>query len=90
MTWWINQKLHTQIAICVVIGVCLGLFFTDAAILIEPIGIAFLRLLKMLIVPLTFFTLVAGITKLESTKSLGSIGGLTLLFYALSSLVAGT
>ena len=89
MKWWFRQKLYTQILICIVIGVALGLTLGERVSVIQPIGIAFIRLLKMLIVPLTFLTLVAGLTKLDGVKSLRSIGGMTLLYYAVSSLLAG-
>ena len=90
MKWWFRQQLYVQILVAIVVGVALGLAFGDRVALIEPIGTLFIRLLKMLIVPLTFLTLISGITKLDSIHSLRSIGGLALLYYALSSLVAGT
>ena len=90
MKWWFRQQLYVQILVAIVVGVALGLAFGDRVTLIEPIGTLFIRLLMMLIVPLTFLTLISGITKLDSIHSLRSIGGLALLYYALSSLVAGT
>ena len=90
MKWWFRQQLYVQILIAIVVGVALGLAFGDRVALIEPIGTIFIRLLKMLIVPLTFLTLISGITKLDGIHSLRSIGGLALLYYVLSSLVAGT
>lgn len=90
MKWWFRQQLYVQILVAIAVGVALGLAFGDGVALIEPIGTLFIRLLKMLIVPLTFLTLISGITKLDSIHSLRSIGGLALLYYALSSLVAGT
>ena len=89
MKWWFRQKLYTQILVCIVIGVTLGLTLGERVSVIQPVGTAFIRLLKMLIVPLTFLTLVAGLTKLDGVKSLRSIGGMTLLYYAASSLLAG-
>ena len=90
MKWWFRQRLHTQILVCIVIGVALGAIFGERVSLIKPVGTVFIRLLKMLIVPLTFLTLIAGLTKLDGIKSLRSLGGMTLLYYAASSLVAGT
>ncbi|HUT09786.1 MAG TPA: dicarboxylate/amino acid:cation symporter [Thermoguttaceae bacterium] len=89
MKWWFRQQLYTRILVAIVVGAALGVAFGDRVSLIEPIGTIFIRLLKMLIVPLTFLTLISGITKLDSIRSLRSIGGLALLYYALSSLVAG-
>ncbi len=89
MKWWLRQQLYVQILVAIVVGIVLGLIFGERVSIIEPAGTIFIRLLKMLIVPLTFLTLISGITKLESIRSLRSIGGLTMLYYALSSLVAG-
>ncbi len=89
MKWWFRRKLYTQILVCIVVGVALGLIFGDGVSVIKPVGTLFIRLLKMLIVPLTFLTLVAGLTKLDGIKSLRSLGGMTLLYYAASSLLAG-
>ena len=89
MKWWFRQQLYTQIFICIVVGIILGLVFGEKVTVIQPIGDIFIRLLMMLIVPLTFLTLISGITKLDDVKSLRSLGGLTILYYALSSLVAG-
>jgi len=89
MKWWFRQQLFTQILICVAVGIILGLVFGEKVTVIQPIGDIFIRLLMMLIVPLTFLTLISGITKLDDVKSLRSLGGLTIFYYALSSLVAG-
>lgn len=88
MKWWIRQQLYTQIFICLIIGAGLGLLLGPKASVLQPIGAVFIRLLKMLIVPLTFFTLVHGISKMSDMKALRSIGGMALLYYALTSLLA--
>lgn len=88
MKWWFRQQLHIQIFICILIGVGLGLILGPKATLLKPIGDMFIRLLKMLIVPLTFFTLISGITKMESLRSLRSVGGMTIFYFAASSLVS--
>jgi len=87
--WWFRQKLHTQIFICIGIGVLLGAVFGERVSVLQPVGTVFIRLLMMLVVPLTFLTLIAGMTKLDGIKALRSLGGLTLLFYGVSSVVAG-
>jgi Na+/H+-dicarboxylate symporter len=88
MKWWFRQQLYMQIFICIAIGILLGIFFKDKVHYIKPVGDIFIRLIYMLIVPLTFLTLISGITKLDNIKSLRSIGGFTFLYYALSSLFA--
>jgi Na+/H+-dicarboxylate symporter len=88
MKWWFRQQLYTQIFICIVIGIILGIVLGEKVTIIKPFGDIFIRLLLMLIVPLTFLTIISGITKLDDIKSLRSLGGFTLLYYALSSLFA--
>ena len=90
MKWWFKQQLYTQILICIVIGILLGLILGEDAGYIQPIGDIFIRLLKMLIVPLTFFTLISGITRMEELHNLRSVGGLTLVYFVVTSLIAGT
>ena len=90
MRWWFRQQLYTQILICIVIGIALGLLMGPKATMLEPVGEIFIRLLKMLIVPLTFLTLVSGVTKMDSLRSLRSVGGMTVLYYAVTSVCACT
>ena len=89
MRWWFRQPLYTQIFIGILIGILLGLILGDKASWIKPLGDIFIRLLMMLIVPLTFFTLISGMTKLEDLRSFRSLGGMIILYYLASSLVAG-
>lgn len=88
MNWWFRQKLHIQIAVCIVLGVLVGLTLGDKASIIFPIGDIFLRLLKMLIVPLTICTLISGVIAMEDIKNLRSVGGRIVGYYGISSLVA--
>lgn len=88
MQWWFRQQLYIKILVCIVIGIGFGLLFGDYVSYIEPIGEAFIRLLKMLIVPLTFFTLISGMTKMGDVRRLRSVGGMILLYYVVTSLLA--
>ncbi len=88
MRWWFRQQLYTQIVISIVIGIALGLLMGPKATVLEPVGEIFIRLLKMLIVPLTFFTLISGVTKMDDLRSLRSVGGMTVLYYAITSVCA--
>ncbi len=89
LRWWFRLPLYTQIFAGIACGVLLGLVFGESISVIKPIGDIFIRLLMMLIVPLTFFTLISGLTKLEDLRSFRSLGGMIVLYYAASSLIAG-
>ncbi len=56
------------------LGVLFGLIFREQATLFEPLGVVFLKLVRMLVVPLIFFTLIYGITNLENTGELKRVG----------------
>lgn len=89
MKWWINQKLYVKIIICIIIGAILGITLGDKATnVLDPIGNIFIRLLKMLIAPVVFFTIVSGIIKMQDVKSLRSIGGKLMVYYVLTSILA--
>ncbi|MGB2908077.1 MAG: dicarboxylate/amino acid:cation symporter [Candidatus Aminicenantaceae bacterium] len=88
MKWWFRRPLYLQIFICIFLGIILGLVLGPKAAAIKPLGDIFIRLLKMLIVPLTFFTLISGMTKLEDLRSFRSLGGMIILYYGLTSLIA--
>lgn len=89
MTWWKSRPLYTKIFIGIVVGLIVGFTVGDqVSFIMEPIGDIFLRLLQMLVAPVIFFTIISGITKMEDVKSLASVGGRLLLYYALTSLLA--
>jgi len=88
MKWWFDRPLYLQIFIAILLGVGLGLLLGPKAVMLKPLGDIFIRLLKMLIVPLTFFTLISGMTKLESLRSFRTLGGMIISYFSLTSLVA--
>jgi len=88
MRWWFRRPLHVQIFAGIAAGILLGIALGPGAASLRPIGDIFLRLLTMLIVPLTFFTLLSGLTRLESFRALRTLGGSIILYYAASSLIA--
>ncbi|MEK4758814.1 dicarboxylate/amino acid:cation symporter [Viridibacillus sp. FSL E2-0187] len=90
LKWWKKKNLFIQVAIGAVIGIIIGLVFGQQAGYLKPIGDIFIRFLQMLIVPLTFFVLIDGITNLPGMKSLKSIGGLTFLYYSLTTILAAS
>ncbi|MBC8455963.1 cation:dicarboxylase symporter family transporter, partial [bacterium] len=90
-------KLHWQILIAMAIGVFVGLMFQNAVFggtdgwfyhLIISLGTIFVRLLKMVIVPLIFTSIVSGVSGIGDGKSLGRLGAKTFFYYLTTSLFA--
>lgn len=71
-----------------VLGVLVGVLTPDVALFLQPIGTAFIRLLRMIIVPLIFSSLITGVVSLGSVKHLGRLGSQTFLYYLFSTLMA--
>jgi Na+/H+-dicarboxylate symporter len=86
----IPGKLPTRILIALVLGVAAGLWLGESANFVEPVGKAFIRLIKMVIVPLVFASLLVGTASLGDIRKLGRISTKSLLFFVLSTIIAIT
>ncbi len=84
----LKAPLWAQILAAIVIGVLIGAVSPEAAEVLSPLGDIFLNLLKMLIVPLVFFSITNGICKMQNGKQLRSVGGRIVLYYVASSAAA--
>ena len=87
------MNLSIKIFIALVLSVVVGLIAGEPALpfinwWIAPIGTMFINLIKMMIVPVVFFSLVVGMTSLGDTKKLGRIGAKTVVLYLLTTAVA--
>jgi len=71
----------SQIFVGLVLGAVAGLIYGSDAAVIRPIGTAFIRLIKMVVIPLIFASLLVGVASLGDMRKIGRIGGKTLAFY---------
>ena len=83
-----NFKLPTQIMFAMLLGVITGILFREQALVFEPLGNIFIRLLKMIIVPIIFSSLVVGVVSLGNVQSLGRLGTRTFLYYMVTTIMA--
>lgn len=74
-------NLSTQIFVGILLGLIAGLILGHNASYIKPLGALFIRLLKMIIVPLIFASVVMGVASIGDIRYLGRIGGKTLAYY---------
>ena len=82
------RSLYFQVVVAIVIGALLGHFYPEAGKAMKPLGDAFIKLIKMLIAPIIFCTVVAGIAGMEDMKKVGKTGGLALLYFEAVSTLA--
>src|SRR6267378_1286806 len=82
------RSLYFQVLVAIGIGVLLGYFYPEAGAKMKPLGDGFIKLIKMLIAPVIFCTVVMGIAGVEDMKKVGMSGGLALLYFEIMSTVA--
>ena len=85
---FMRTRLHTKILFGLVAGVPVGLLLGPRVEYIEPAGDLFLRLIRMIVVPLVFSSLFVGTASLGDIKKLGRIGGKTILYYLCTTALA--
>lgn len=84
----IFKSLYFQVITAIVIGIVLGIFYPDFAASLKPLGDGFIRLIKMMIAPIIFCTIVTGIAGMQDTKKVGRVGVKALLYFEVLSTLA--
>ena len=85
-----DLKIYTRIFLGLGLGIIAGIFSGDIITVFYPVGKVFIRLIKMIVVPLVFASLLVGTAGLNDIKKLGRIGLKTLSFYIVSTALAIT
>ena len=84
----IYRSLYIQVLTAVVLGILLGHFYPQLGEQMKPLGDGFVKLIKMIIAPIIFCTVVVGIAGMEDMKKVGRTGGLALLYFEVVSTIA--
>ena len=82
------QTLYFRVIIGIIVGVALGWFYPSLGEQMKPLGDGFIKLIKMMIAPIIFFTVVVGIASIGDMKKLGRVGLKALLYFEVVSTVA--
>ncbi len=82
------RQLYAQVLVAIVCGVLLGHFAPHWGEAMKPFGDGFIRLIRMLIAPVIFCTVVTGIAGMEKLRHVGKVGGLALLYFEVVSTLA--
>jgi aerobic C4-dicarboxylate transport protein len=84
----ILRSLYAQVLVAVVIGAVIGFAFPDTGESLKPLGDGFIKLIKMMIGPIIFCTVVLGISGMEDMKKVGRTGGFALVYFEVVSTIA--
>jgi len=82
------RNLTFQVLVAVSLGILLGVIAPDTAKSLKPLGDTFINLVKMVITPIIFLTIVHGIASMADLRKLGRVGGKALLYFELVSTLA--
>ncbi|HEY2807684.1 MAG TPA: dicarboxylate/amino acid:cation symporter [Steroidobacteraceae bacterium] len=82
------RSLYFQVLVAIALGVALGVLWPELAQKLKPLGDGFIKLIRLLIAPLIFCTVVSGIAGMARLRDVGKAGGLALLYFEVLSTVA--
>ncbi|MGH8383726.1 dicarboxylate/amino acid:cation symporter [Pseudomonas sp.] len=82
------KSLYIQVLVAITIGILLGHYYPETGVALKPLGDGFVKLIKMVIAPIIFCTVVSGIAGMQNMKSVGKTGGYALLYFEIVSTIA--
>jgi aerobic C4-dicarboxylate transport protein len=82
------KVLYVQVIIAIVIGITVGHFYPSFAVQLKPLGDGFIKLIKMMIAPIIFCTIVTGIAGMQNTKKVGRVGLKAILYFEVVTTLA--
>lgn len=77
----LHRQLYFQVVISIFVGILLGHFYPQLAIKMKPLGDGFIKLIRMMIAPIIFTTVVTGIASMKDIKEVGRIGIKALIYF---------
>ncbi|MDD2814852.1 MAG: dicarboxylate/amino acid:cation symporter [Thiotrichaceae bacterium] len=82
------QKLYVQVLLGIFLGVAVGYFYPKVGVDLKPLGDAFIKLIKMMIAPIIFTTVVVGIAHMGHMRDVGRVGLKALVYFEVVSTIA--
>lgn len=84
----IYKRLYAQVLFAIAVGVVLGAVAPETGTAVKPLGDAFIKLIKMMIAPIVFCTVVVGIAKMGDMREVGRVGAKALLYFEVVTTLA--
>jgi Na+/H+-dicarboxylate symporter len=83
-----NMKLWQKVLIGMIAGICLGYFYGEQVAFLKPIGQLFINMIKMVVIPLIFFSILNGIASVSDARTFGRVGMKALIAYSSTTVFA--
>ncbi|WP_100159527.1 dicarboxylate/amino acid:cation symporter [Proteus columbae] len=82
------RVLYVQVIIAIILGILLGHFYPDVGESFKPLGDGFIKIVKMIIAPVIFLTVVTGIAGMNNMKAVGKVAGKSMIYFLTFSTIA--
>jgi len=82
------KSLYFQVVIAIILGILIGHFFPQFGQTLKPLGDGFIKLVKMIIAPLIFCTVILGIAGMQNVKKVGSVGLKAIIYFEIMTTIA--
>lgn len=82
------QHLYVQVLTAIFLGILIGYFYPETAVKLKPLGDGFIKLIKMIIAPIIFCTVVSGIAGMQGLGKVGRVGLKALIYFEVVSTLA--
>ncbi|WP_311748478.1 dicarboxylate/amino acid:cation symporter [Proteus columbae] len=82
------RMLYVQVIIAIILGILLGHFYPDVGESFKPLGDGFIKIVKMIIAPVIFLTVVTGIAGMNNMKTVGKVAGKSMIYFLTFSTIA--
>ena len=82
------KMLYVQVLFAITVGILLGHFYPETGVALKPLGDGFVKLIKMVIAPIIFCTVVSGIAGMQDMEAVGKTGGYALMYFEIVSTIA--
>src|SRR5512137_2310181 len=84
----IIKSLYAQVIFAIIVGITIGYLFPSFATKLKPLGDGFIKLVKMMIAPVVFCTIVSGIAGMQNIKKVGRVGIKALIYFEVITTLA--
>jgi aerobic C4-dicarboxylate transport protein len=82
------KSLYAQVILAILLGIIIGFFYPEFATRLRPLGDGFIKLVKMMIAPVIFCTIVSGIAGMQDVKKVGGVGIKAIIYFEVITTLA--